>query len=671
MLPGPDDQTCYLVDWNAPNVTDKGLDDFIDEADHALLRIPGCTTSHVQGNDTHVHQPLSGKYKDREIAFALEQLLLGYAVPKADKQTILNRAAGADGDLDHAKLSCSFVANGIAGDLHGGDDDRLTSIVAPFWQDCGMKEKREEIRDWVCRGVNEGLITEFRQYKELLKPYPNMRVLAEGSEAYEWENGRDNDDEDEEEFETDEDAEPTLNEDVELQEPVAEAEALEAGTDAGDSQVVPREALLAGSASVADGIAEPAVTSGTVAVERVTEEDARKAAAKKALWSEQDEQSLNASMGALVALRTQGGDDVVDELLCRRITALRKKKDIGGNCGAFSARLAALDRESTQSEERSKVRARHHELAIAKLEIKKAELEVEKQKAEGRTSKMDIRAKESATREAKETLKARLTHERQQNRCRVLNLAAETKEDIDKFLANKQAKIKLMEAVDRRLSEDKGQLGKRRHARSPTFFQPDTDILVNLQVQTLMMGKDKMPKLSSEQFRWHLFGGKSQDQMKDPNPATHLRKLVTDALPGYFKLLPFEYHVTGLIANARGNFDAAFLEAVWRYGKAAGAHRFPPGDRLAKIVKNDGGADVSSASAVAPAAVASGIASSREGAASSSSASWSTAIAAKTAISASSSTGVAAKPSAKRALTPAPSAKSKETAKEKKLKGPP
>jgi len=343
-----------------------------------------------------------------------------------------------------------------------------------------------------------------------------------------------------------------------------------------------------------------------------------------------------------------------------------------------SVRRAALDRESTQAEERAKVRARHHELEIAKIEIRKAELEVEKQKADGRTAKVDLRAKESAAREAKETLKARLAHERQQNRERVLNLASETKENIDKFFATKHAKVKLAEAVDKRLSEVKGQLGKRRHAKTPTFFEPQTDILVNLQIQTLGTAKDKILKVSSEQFRWHLFGGKSQEQLKDPNPSHYFRKLLSDTLPGYFMLLPFEYHISGLIANARGNFDAAFLEAVWRYGKTLGTSCFPPGARLAELLKDKGSADVSSSRAVASVAVASGAASSSDTriVELTSSSSLVSAVAVQQVSSASSGTGVASKEAlpraevSKRAATPAPNSKIKEMPTEKKPKGP-
>jgi hypothetical protein len=242
--------------------------------------------------------------------------------------------------------------------------------------------------------------------------------------------------------------------------------------------------------------------------------------------------------------------------------------------------------------------------------------------------------------------------------------------------------VKLAEAVDKRLSEVKGQLGKRRHAKTPTFFEPQTDILVNLQIQTLGTAKDKILKVSSEQFRWHLFGGKSQEQLKDPNPSHYFRKLLSDTLPGYFMLLPFEYHISGLIANARGNFDAAFLEAVWRYGKTLGTSCFPPGARLADLLKDKGSADVSSSRAVASVAVASGAASSSDTRivelTSSSSAPSSTAIAiaVKKVTSASSGTGVAVKEAlpraqeSKRAATPAPNSEIKEMPTEKKPKGP-
>ena len=75
------------MDWNAPNVTDLRLDGFFDEAGHFVLRIPGCTTGHVQTNDTHLHQTFSAKYKAREVAHGIEQLQLGCAMPRRDKHT--------------------------------------------------------------------------------------------------------------------------------------------------------------------------------------------------------------------------------------------------------------------------------------------------------------------------------------------------------------------------------------------------------------------------------------------------------------------------------------------------------------------------------------------------------------------------------------------------------
>jgi len=543
-------------------------------------------------------------------------------------------------------MSDSFVGNGIAGDLHGKDDDRLTSAVSQIWQDVGAAQKREKIKDWIRQQVFDGRVTDWLQYRELLQPYPKMHVPKEGMEAYEWYNGGDEDEEvrDENDVNTDEEEDEVLAEFEDRLDPPGEVLAeFEDRRDPPDDGEPPteedrraiREALFApsdeeqekeggrdhkGSAATVgvaelapgQGIAEAIVPGGValaVGPACHAEEDRRDEAAKNSLWCEDDARCLKASLAALAELRLKGGDKVMDQILTRRIQALRKKRADGSKPGALFLRKAAHARSEVMTEERRKVRERQHEIAMKKLEIKKAEVEVSRQRAEGGLTRNELKAKEMETKESKDVLKARQAHQQQRNQYLVLHLAAETKEDIDTYLASESNRKALLEQVKKAVLEQVRRLGKKRHATCPVFFTPKPDLLLNLDVSTVMKKKHKMPFMASESFRWHLYDGKALDQVTDPFPEVKLRKLLEKKLPGYFNILPFEHHVTSLIAHARGNLDAAFLEAVWRYGKMVGSANFPPVDALVNKI-NDQDVPIAPVAPLATASASSGAAAS-------------------------------------------------------------
>ena len=65
----------YLLDWFAPH-RDPSVDELINGAGHAVLRVGGHLTGLVQVEDTHAHGPMTKIYKKQESLEAYEQLSL-------------------------------------------------------------------------------------------------------------------------------------------------------------------------------------------------------------------------------------------------------------------------------------------------------------------------------------------------------------------------------------------------------------------------------------------------------------------------------------------------------------------------------------------------------------------------------------------------------------------
>ena len=184
---GPEDETVYLSDWYAPNIANADLNDVFIVNGHGHLNIPGCATGHVQVPDTHEHLSLSSNYKTREIHDAMCQLRAGAKLPVADHSKVTDRCIAAVRDVNHERVSQGFVEVGIANNLDGSQDFRLTSDVMPIWQEVKMSEKREEIRKEMETGVENGTYTSFLDCMQpgFFKAYPD-EPEPEGSESFKY-----------------------------------------------------------------------------------------------------------------------------------------------------------------------------------------------------------------------------------------------------------------------------------------------------------------------------------------------------------------------------------------------------------------------------------------------------------------------------------------------------
>ena len=88
--------------------------------------------------------------------------------------------------LLHYDFVLGFLDAGIANDLHGTEDHRKCSDIASLWEECGMSKRREEIGAWVKERVDNGSLSSWLQYRDILPPYPDHDAQEEGEEAFEW-----------------------------------------------------------------------------------------------------------------------------------------------------------------------------------------------------------------------------------------------------------------------------------------------------------------------------------------------------------------------------------------------------------------------------------------------------------------------------------------------------
>ena len=102
-------------------------------------------------------------------------------LPSTSRQTVMDRAAAAWGQVDHESCSRVVVSNGITNSLDGSEDAELTDGVVGFWHDLRMSEVRETVRAEVEQAVSQGQVSRFEEYHLLFEPYPAHAVLQEGA----------------------------------------------------------------------------------------------------------------------------------------------------------------------------------------------------------------------------------------------------------------------------------------------------------------------------------------------------------------------------------------------------------------------------------------------------------------------------------------------------------
>ena len=175
--------TCVVLDWFAPHL-DSAVDDMIHGLGHCVLRIGGGLTPVVQVEDTHAHRPYNNHYRtlEKEASAEAWELRPG-SLLECSRQTVLTRAEDAWKMVDHAKCVRGWLHNGCTNALDGTQDAQLGSQVISYWEELSMDNIREQLLQDVTDAVNDGHVTSFWDYPDLLLEYDDHSPLREGMEG--------------------------------------------------------------------------------------------------------------------------------------------------------------------------------------------------------------------------------------------------------------------------------------------------------------------------------------------------------------------------------------------------------------------------------------------------------------------------------------------------------
>ena len=182
-LPAERRHLCTVLDWFAPHLDDL-VDEELEQADSACLRIGGGLTGDVQVCDTHRHGPLTTNYRGLEGRDSRRQLKLRpQKLPSFTRQHVFNRSmeawaqtsTGVDGRKE-------WVQNACLNALDGSEDGQIAKDLFPLWMHIGMPRIREQLREEIKAEVQAGRLHSFWQYSELLEPYDDHEGLREGME---------------------------------------------------------------------------------------------------------------------------------------------------------------------------------------------------------------------------------------------------------------------------------------------------------------------------------------------------------------------------------------------------------------------------------------------------------------------------------------------------------
>ena len=600
-----------LLDSFKANLT-ASLKKIIAERRRALVVIPGCITGIVQTCDVSAHAPYSKIYKSKETADAMMQLRRGVAVPTTRRSAVLNRACSSWDDLDHVMCSEGFLVVGVANDLFGADDHKLShQDAAPFWHELEMPRQRQEIGKRIRAQVEAGEFWNFlEQYTQVLVEYPHDRDEPEGYEAYRWEHSEasdddgsqtpDDDDEDEEEEEEEEEEEDDDDDDDDEEEEdeeegdgddAAEDDADDEGDDDSDTDCdYPggrgrkdtsgggggRSSCVAVKADAARSSRAKGLKLAGVAVmaDAAPSSCAKEAKAKADLWSEADERALKATTAALEALRAHGGDRSIEDVLVRRVRALNKKRTAPSKPVAVMLRAKTMERAAQDDKVRKENAKRDHALKMKKLEVRRQENALKVARHAASADRVEMRSRELQLKQQKADEKKAQERAVAKNMEKAKTLAATVAKRIQAHFADEPHYKACSDVVARRIGKHGGQLSA---ASPPTFFWPVPSICQNISVK---VDKSKRPAgshMASPAFAVVMFGRRSRESLTDPAPQTHFYRLIERLLPRYFELFPYEYRSLNLVTNNCFNYDLAFLEAVWRYSRVLGENHFPCG----------------------------------------------------------------------------------------------
>ena len=145
----------------------------------------GCTGV-LQCNDTHLHQRLSARYQELEMADLLEQSRLRpHACPRRDREDCLRDAVAAWRDAAmHARAAAGHFENLLSVKLDGSEDHLGRGDALRFWLELDMPRKRQEAVAKVEEQWAAGELT-WENRALLVDPFPARGQLDEYMEGQE------------------------------------------------------------------------------------------------------------------------------------------------------------------------------------------------------------------------------------------------------------------------------------------------------------------------------------------------------------------------------------------------------------------------------------------------------------------------------------------------------
>ena len=640
--PGPTRQTLYLADWAGFNINDPDLHNFFDEQGHFFDVMGGCITCRVQPCDLRTHAPFGAAYCAEEVADGNMALLHGAAVVPAERQDCIDRVMHAWRSLPHAEYALGFLDAGIANDLFGDDDDRMSTDIATFWKDNGMDKRRADIGAWVKEQVDNGSLTSWLQYRDILPQYAAHDPQEEGQECIVWV-GVDGEDDDLKSLAALAVPEPpiaataavdtagasaalvltpaatadaslvpfppvdtaALSSDLGLA-PVATADALALATAAvssassskdppvapvatADALLVPYAAVETADASLAPPAASDAPASGISlngVICHAVLDDVQDSAGAPPIhavvdeaWSARDETSLKATVAALEACVNSGGDQYLEMAIRQRMKSLRQRKGEVGNPGAAYVRQQQAIRNHRHEQARKETQTRRHELAQMALKQKEQQQVIEMAKLRNTSDKVALKAKEQDMKVAKAKMLESKDKEAQAESLRIQTLATTVCERIAAWHQDDPERFNTLLFTIRKVMKKEEAVKIKKLSKWICPTFYTFEKRLFVNVAVPRAGaKPPLPIWCTAAFRHFVFGGKSQVLLLEPEPAHNLSKLLERMLPGYASILPYEYHIGPLLRTHGQCLDLAFLEAVWRYSRKIGDKRFPCGD---------------------------------------------------------------------------------------------
>ena len=90
----PEDAQCLYLDWFSAHLAEEVWDLVVNQKGHMEMFHGGGTTGMLQGNDTHVHEPLSKIFKRWEAEDVMRQRRQNpRKIPRRSRQPILRTAS--------------------------------------------------------------------------------------------------------------------------------------------------------------------------------------------------------------------------------------------------------------------------------------------------------------------------------------------------------------------------------------------------------------------------------------------------------------------------------------------------------------------------------------------------------------------------------------------------